>query len=262
MAVVWSLSGPSQRATVAIDARTATETATGTDDVEVAAMSAMSVVNAVTSPAIVDIDAALAAIVLIAIAVVIVAVTAVVTEAVTADAAVTDVIPALTLVVTRDHRPEATASTQNTHVAILDRQSATADRQLTNAPDQGHDRQRGSVRPDLHALAIAARQRTPAAVPRQRAMAMATDTEPTATRQRAHDRIDPQATERTVPMATRMDTPMAVRRWRTATTNRHTWNLTSAHTNHQTIHCSHTTVITIISIFTMKYFLPLLLSFF
>jgi len=257
MAVVWSLSGPSQRATVAIDARTATETATGTDDVEVAAMSAMSVVNAVTSPAIVDIDAALAAIVLIAIAVVIVAVivavTAVVTAVVTADAAVT---------VTRDHRPEATASTQNTHVAILDRQSATADRQLTNAPDQGHDRQRGSVRPDLHALAIAARQRTPAAVPRQRAMAMATDTEPTATRQRAHDRIDPQATERTVPMATRMDTPMAVRRWRTATTNRHTWNLTSAHTNHQTIHCSHTTVITIISIFTMKYFLPLLLSFF
>lgn len=253
MAVVWSLSGPSQRATVAIDARTATETATGTDDVEVAAMSAMSVVNAVTSPAIVDIDAALAAIVLIAIAVVIVAVIVAVTAVVTADAAVT---------VTRDHRPEATASTQNTHVAILDRQSATADRQLTNAPDQGHDRQRGSVRPDLHALAIAARQRTPAAVPRQRAMAMATDTEPTATRQRAHDRIDPQATERTVPMATRMDTPMAVRRWRTATTNRHTWNLTSAHTNHQTIHCSHTTVITIISIFTMKYFLPLLLSFF
>lgn len=89
MAVVWSLSGPSQRATVVTDARTATGTATGTDDVEVAAMSAMSVVNAVTLPAIVDIDAALAVIVLIAIAVVIVAVTEAVTEAVTADAAAT-----------------------------------------------------------------------------------------------------------------------------------------------------------------------------
>lgn len=231
MVAVWSLNGPSQRAIAETDAKTATEIATGTDDAEADVMSAMNAVSVVTLPATADIDAALVVTVLIVIeagtVVVTEAVTAAVIEAVIVDVAVTDVIPALTLVVTRDHRPEATASTQDIRVAIPDPQSAIADHQLTDAPDREHDHQRDSALQDLHA-AIAARQRTVAtAAPRQRAMA--TDTGPTATRQRADVTADPQATERTVPMATRMDMPMAVRRWRTATTNKHT-ELTSAYT--------------------------------
>lgn len=222
MVAVWSLNGPSQRAIAETDAKTATETATGTDDAEADVMSAMNAVSVVTLPATADIDAALVVTVLI----VIEAGTVVVTEAVTA-AVIEAVIVDVAVTVTRDHRPEATASTQDIRVAIPDPQSAIADHQLTDAPDREHDRQRDSALQDLHA-AIAARQRTVAtAAPRQRAMA--TDTGPTATRQRADVTADPQATERTVPMATRMDMPMAVRRWRTATTNKHT-ELTSAYT--------------------------------
>lgn len=192
-----------------------------TDDVEVGAMSAMSAVSVVTLHATVDIDEALAVTELIAIAVEIVAGTEAVTEAVTADAAVTDVIRALTLVVTRDHRPVATASTPDTHAKTPDRQSAIAGLPSTNAPDPGQDRQRDAP-PDLHAVVTAARQRTVATTaPRQRATAM--DTGPTATRRRAPVAVTVvrPATERTVPMATRTGMLMAARRWRTATTNEH-----------------------------------------